>query len=70
MKNVHDIVFADGTVIPRGCLEYLGSVYGRNGYAIHEFREYRFPGDCSVGSGLISQMKKDDQQSVGTISEK
>ena len=39
MKNENDIVFADGTVIKAGSLEYLGSRYTANGETVYEFRE-------------------------------
>lgn len=62
MTNKNDIVFADGSIIKAGRLEYLGSTYHRNGYSVHEFREVRVFGDERPGSEILIQMQKETNE--------
>lgn len=62
MTNKNDIVFADGSVIKSGRLEYIGSTFRFGDYVVHEFKETRFAGDDSSASEILIQMQKETKE--------
>lgn len=61
MTNKNDIVFADGSVIKAGNLEFIGSRYTAHGETVYEFRETGKK-DCPYrSSSLLEQFGKEKE---------